>query len=41
MIFRVRDVGWLDQVKPGDNIRFPAGKVGGVLTVTPLEIVKP
>lgn len=41
MVFRVQDVGWLDQVKPGDTIRFLADKVGGVLTVTTLEIVKP
>ncbi len=34
MIFRVTDSTWLDQVKPGDNIRFQADKVNGKLTVT-------
>ena len=41
MVFRVRDAVWLDQLKPGDNIRFLAEQVNGVLTVTTLEIVKP
>lgn len=37
MVFRVQDPGWLDQVKPGDSIRFLADKVNGVLTVVRLE----
>lgn len=37
MVFRVQDASWLDQVKPGDNIRFFADKVNGVLTVVQLE----
>jgi Cu/Ag efflux protein CusF len=37
MVFRVQDSKWLDQVKPGDNIRFLAKKVNGALTVTQLE----
>ena len=41
MIFRVRDESWLDQVKPGDAIRFLADRVNGVFTVTTLEVVKP
>lgn len=41
MVFRVQNAGWLDQVKPGDNIRFLADKAGGGITVTTLEIVKP
>jgi Cu/Ag efflux protein CusF len=41
MVFRVHDAGWLDQVKPGDNIRFVADRVNGVFTVTTLEVVKP
>lgn len=41
MVFRVQDASWLDQVKPGDNIRFLADKVNGALTVTTLEVVKP
>ena len=41
MIFRVKDVATLDQVKPGDRIRFLAEKVDGVITVTKLEVVTP
>jgi Cu/Ag efflux protein CusF len=41
MVFRVSDPGWLDQVKPGDNIRFLADRVNGALTVTELEVVNP
>lgn len=40
MVFRVKDVGYLDQVKPGDNILFMAESVNGVLTVTQLEMAK-
>lgn len=40
MIFRVTDPAWLEQVKPGDNIRFQADKVNGKLTVTQLEVVQ-
>lgn len=40
MVFRVKDPKWLDQVKPGDNIRFLAEKVNGELTVTRLETVQ-
>ena len=41
MVFRVQDANWLDQVKPGDTIRFLADQVNGVFTVTRLEVVKP
>ncbi|OZA22353.1 MAG: hypothetical protein B7X93_12950 [Hydrogenophilales bacterium 17-61-9] len=41
MVFRVKDAGMLDQVKPGDNIRFIAEQLNGALTVTKLDIVKP
>ena len=41
MVFRVQDASWLDQVKPGDAIRFLADRVNGVFTVTTLEVVKP
>ncbi|MBT9612924.1 MAG: copper-binding protein [Burkholderiales bacterium] len=41
MIFRVKDAATLDQVKPGDRIRFLAEKVDGVITVTKLEVVTP
>jgi Cu/Ag efflux protein CusF len=41
MVFRVQDAGWLDQVKPGDTIRFRADRMNGTFTVTMLEVVKP
>lgn len=41
MVFRVKDAATLDQVKPGDRIRFLAEKVDGVITVTKLEVVTP
>jgi Cu/Ag efflux protein CusF len=41
MVFRVQDAGWLDQVKPGDAIRFRADRMNGTFTVTTLEVVKP
>lgn len=41
MIFRVKDVAMLDQVKPGDRIKFLAEKINGALTVTRLENVAP
>ena len=37
MIFRVQDPTLLDRVKPGDNIRFHAEIVNGMLTLTRLE----
>ena len=40
MVFRVQDVGWLDQVQPGDKVRFVADRVNGALTVTKLEMVR-
>lgn len=40
MVFRVQDPGWLDQVKPGDSIRFLADKLNGALTVVRLERVQ-
>ena len=41
MVFRVQDADWLDQVKPGDTIRFRADRVNGAFTVTALEVVRP
>ena len=41
MIFRVKDPATLDQVKPGDRIRFLAEKIDGGITVTKLEVVTP
>jgi Cu/Ag efflux protein CusF len=40
MVFRVADPRMLDDLKPGDRIRFKADKVGGQYTVTELEIAK-
>jgi len=40
MIFRFTDAAWLDQIKPGDNVRFQADKVTGQLTVTQIEVVQ-
>ena len=40
MVFRVSDPKMLDQVKPGDKIRFDADKVNGAVTVVKLEAVK-
>ncbi len=37
MVFRVRDPAMLDDVKPGDNIRFRAEQIDGALTVTRLK----
>ena len=37
MVFQVQDPAMLDQLKPGDKIRFRADKVGGSYTVTALE----
>lgn len=40
MVFRVRDPAWLDQVRPGDHIRFLAEQVDGAYTVARLEAVR-
>ena len=40
MVFQVKDPAMLDQVKPGDKIRFAADKVGGAYTVTIIEAAK-
>ncbi len=37
MVFQVKDPAMLDQVKPGDKVRFDVEKVGGAYTVTVLE----
>lgn len=34
------DAGWLDQLQPGDKVRFVADRVNGALTVTQVETVK-
>ena len=40
MVYRVKDAGWLDQMKQGDKIRFMAENVSGALTVVHFEIAK-
>ena len=37
MVFQVKDAGMLEQVKPGDKVRFHAEQVNGALTVTQIE----
>lgn len=37
MVFRVQDASMLDQIKPGDKVRFYAENMNGALTVTKLE----
>ncbi len=37
MVFRVKDPAMLDQVKPGDKVRFSADKVDGAYTVMNIE----
>lgn len=41
MVFRVQDTAWLEQLKPGDTVRFLADRVNGAFTVTTLEVVNP
>jgi len=40
MVFRVKDVSWLDQMKEGDKIRFAADKINGAFTVVQFEPAK-
>jgi Cu(I)/Ag(I) efflux system protein CusF len=40
MVFQVKDPAMLEQVKPGDKVKFQAEKVGGAFTVTKLEPAK-
>jgi Cu(I)/Ag(I) efflux system periplasmic protein CusF len=37
MVFQVADPAMLDQVKPGDKIKFDAEKVGGAFRLTKIE----
>ena len=37
LMFRVTDPTWLDQVKPGDRIRFVVERLDGALTITALQ----
>lgn len=40
MVFQVKDPAMLEQVKPGDKVKFQAEKLGGALTVTKIEAAK-
>lgn len=40
MVFRVKDVAWLDKLAAGDKIRFVAENVNGAYTVTQYELAK-
>ena len=40
MIFRVKDVVMLDQLKEGDKINFAADKINGAFTLMQVESVK-
>ena len=37
MVFHVKDLAMLDQVKAGDKVKFQAEKVGSAFTVTKIE----
>ncbi len=37
MVFQVKDKALLDQVKPGDKVKFDAEKIGGAFVVTRIE----
>lgn len=37
MVYRVKDPAMLDQLKPGDKVRFDAENLGGAYTVTKIE----
>jgi Cu/Ag efflux protein CusF len=37
MVFQVKEPAMLDQVKPGDKVRFQAEKIGGAYVVTRIE----
>ena len=37
LMFRVTDPAWLDQIKPGDRIRFVVERLDGALTITALQ----
>jgi Cu(I)/Ag(I) efflux system periplasmic protein CusF len=37
MVFQVQDAAMLDEVAPGDKVKFEAQKIGGAYTVTRIE----
>ena len=40
MVFQVKDPAMLEQVKPGDKVKFRAEKIGGAYTVTRIEAAR-
>ena len=40
MLFQVKDTAMLDMVKPGDNVKFKAEKLGGGIVVTEIQVAK-
>ncbi|MFZ2974659.1 MAG: copper-binding protein [Ferribacterium limneticum] len=40
MVFRVKETGWLEQMKAGDKIRFMADNVNGAVTIVHFEPAK-
>ena len=40
MAYPVKDKAMLDQLKPGDKIKFEASDIGGTFTLTRFELVK-
>lgn len=40
MVFRVKEPAMLERVKAGDKVKFAAEKVGGVYTVTEIDVAR-
>ena len=40
MVFQVKEPAMLEQVKPGDKVKFEAQRLGGAFTVTRMEAAK-
>ena len=40
MVFQVKEPAMLEQVKPGDKVKFEAQKLGGAFTVTRIEAAR-
>lgn len=40
MVFRLKEAGWIDQLKEGNKIRFAAEQINGAMTLVRYEQVK-
>lgn len=40
MVYQVKDAAMLEQMKPGDKVKFEAQNLGGALTVTRIETAR-